>query len=373
MCGIAGFSIPRGLSPGERRRRYEQTTRRMAAALRHRGPDEQTVMLLDGAALGHARLAIIDLSGGRQPMRDEATGVTVVFNGEIFNYIELREQLKDRYDFKTVSDTEVIIAAYMLHGIDGVRDFVGQFAFAIFDPRDGALHLARDHTGIQPLYFAPLRGANHKNHDGARPDGGLAFASEVKALFAGGHVVPAFDEVGLAQIYTLWAPVEPRTAFAGVSSLPAGCVATFKDGALDVRRYWDLPMDLAPSTMMLRPRPACGTSSTTPSACACAPTCRWAPTSPVASTAPSCVRLHNGSSAARCTRSRCRSPTRSSTRAASSSRWPAPCTRPTTSPTSATRRSAPSCPAWCATPSSRRCVRRPHRSCSCRASCATTA
>jgi asparagine synthase (glutamine-hydrolysing) len=222
----------------------------MAAALRHRGPDEQTVMLLDGAALGHARLAIIDLSGGRQPMRDEATGVTVVFNGEIFNYIELREQLKDRYDFKTVSDTEVIIAAYMLHGIDGVRDFVGQFAFAIFDPRDGALHLARDHTGIQPLYFAPLRGANHKNHDGARPDGGLAFASEVKALFAGGHVVPAFDEVGLAQIYTLWAPVEPRTAFAGVSSLPAGCVATFKDGALDVRRYWDLPMDLAPSTMI---------------------------------------------------------------------------------------------------------------------------
>jgi len=237
MCGIAGFSIPRGLSVGERRRRYEPATRRMAAALRHRGPDEQTVMLLDGAALGHARLAIIDRSGGRQPMRDEATGVTVVFNGEIFNYIELREQLKDRYDFKTVSDTEVIIAAFMVHGIDGVRDFVGQFAFAIFDPRDGALHLARDHTGIQPLFYA-------------RPDGGLAFASEVKALFAGGHVAPAFDEVGLKQIYTLWAPVEPRTAFAGVSSLPAGCVARFKDGQLDVRRYWDLPMDIAPSAMI---------------------------------------------------------------------------------------------------------------------------
>ena len=245
MCGIAGFTIPRGLAPTERRRRFEASAQKMAASLLHRGPDAQMAMLLDGMALAHTRLAIIDLSGGHQPMQDPSTGVTVVFNGEVFNYVELRAQMSSRYEFRTTSDTEVILAAFLEKGIDCVRDFVGQFAFAIFDPRSGELFLARDPVGIQPLFYAEKHVEQHA--DGHR---GIAFASEVKALFAGGHAKAALDPRGLKQTYTLWAPVAPRTAFEGVRSLEPGCTARFYDGQLQVRRYWDLDIDIPLSAMI---------------------------------------------------------------------------------------------------------------------------
>ncbi len=229
MCGIAGFTVPRGLPAADREARFGESLRRMAASLRHRGPDAQRGVLLDGVALGHSRLAIVDLEGGVQPMRDAATGVTIVFNGEIFNWLELRDRLARGYRFRTRSDTEVILASYLEGGIDCVREMNGQFAFALWDPRSGALWLARDRLGICPLVYAVT-------------PAGLAFASEAKALFAGGLVAPALDPRGLKQAIQLWAPVAPRTSFEGVQALPPATVARFADGRLEAWKYWDLDL-----------------------------------------------------------------------------------------------------------------------------------
>src|SRR6218665_1901361 len=150
MCGIAGFTFRAGGGAGAARSMHAGRLRRMTASIKHRGPDAQRALLLDGVALGHARLSIVDLASGHQPMRDEATGLTVVFNGEIFNHVELREQLSGGYAFRTRSDTEVILAAYLQWGIDCVRRFEGQWAFALWDPRDRTLCLSRDRSPWAP-------------------------------------------------------------------------------------------------------------------------------------------------------------------------------------------------------------------------------
>lgn len=227
MCGIAGFTFRQGLPPGERLAVHDGRLRAMTASLHHRGPDALNGVLLDGAGLGHTRLAIVDLTGGHQPMRDPATGLTVVFNGEIFNHVELRERLAARYPFQTRSDTEVILAAFLQKGLACVDDFNGQFAFAVYDPRDGSLHLARDRFGKRPLFYAQT------------PDG-FFFASEAKALFAARALPPALDRTAVFETLHLWAPVEPRSFFEGVSQLPPGSVATLRRGAaLLIGRYWD--------------------------------------------------------------------------------------------------------------------------------------
>lgn len=232
MCGIAGFTFPAGEDAGPAL--HADRLRRMTASIKHRGPDAQRALLLDGAALGHARLSIVDLASGHQPMRDEATGLTVVFNGEIFNHVELREQLSGAYAFRTRSDTEVILAAFLTWGIDCVRRFEGQWAFALWDPRDRTLWMSRDRVGICPLFFASL------------PGGQLAFASEAKALFASGLVTPALDAAGLKQTFQLWAPVAPRTSFEGVSLLPPAHTAKWRAGTLTLQRYWDLDFGVTP-------------------------------------------------------------------------------------------------------------------------------
>lgn len=198
----------------------------MVAALHHRGPDALTGRLVDNVALGHARLAIVDLAGGVQPMRDETTGITVIFNGEIFNHVELREQLRTSYRFRTRSDTEVILAAFLAHGIDCVDDFNGQFAFALYDPRDGTLYLARDRYGKRPLFYSSY-------------DGGWCFASEAKALFASGKVTAELDATSLWETLHQWAPTDERSMFRGVHALPPASVAVLRRGGdLSVRRYW---------------------------------------------------------------------------------------------------------------------------------------
>jgi len=229
MCGIAGFTLPPALTE-ERRSEAEAKLRRMVAALHHRGPDALRGVLQQGMALGHARLSILDLEGGHQPMRDEGTGLTIVFNGEIFNHAELREALAPRYTFRTRSDTEVILAAFLAEGIDCVQRFNGQFAFAIHDPRDGRLWLARDRFGKRPLYYV---------HD---PKDGFSFASEAKALFAAGVIEPRLDPRALFETIHLWAPTVGRSAFEGVRALPPGCVAQLRRGDLRIRRYWDLDL-----------------------------------------------------------------------------------------------------------------------------------
>jgi len=232
MCGIAGFSLPRPMNPADRHAQFRAALVRMTASLHHRGPDAQRAVLLDGMALGHTRLSIVDLASGHQPMTDARTGLTVVFNGEIFNHVELRQRLSGHYPFQTRSDTEVILAAYLTWGADCVKQFIGQFAFALWDPRDASLFLARDRVGIRPLYCA------HTAH-------GLAFASEAKALFASGQVAPRLDEKAVKEALRLWTPVGQRSFFEGVFSLPPGTTARFAEGKLSVQRYWQL--HLAPT------------------------------------------------------------------------------------------------------------------------------
>jgi asparagine synthase (glutamine-hydrolysing) len=222
MCGIAGIVSSDPMQVPDRSR-LEQ----MIQALRHRGPDGFGFHLAPGVGLAHARLSIIDLATGGQPIRNETGSVQVVLNGEIFNYVELRRELEAAgHSFYTQSDTEVIVHAYEQYGLDFVQQLNGQFAIALWDADERRLVLARDRVGIRPVYLS-------------RGQAGLAFASEAKGLFAARWLRPEIDPVGLAQCFTFWGCVAPRTPFAGVEALPPGHLAIYCDGRFELRRYWD--------------------------------------------------------------------------------------------------------------------------------------
>ncbi len=224
MCGIAGSITLRDGRPAPSR---EQLLR-MAGALRHRGPDEFGLYRSRRAGLAHARLSIIDLASGQQPMANEDDTLWVVFNGEIFNYVELREELLALgHRFRTRSDTEVILHAFEQWGEGAFARFNGQFALALWDEREETLTLARDRQGVHPLYYG--------EHGGR-----LGFASEVKALFAGEPSLPrAFDPVGLEETFTFWSVVPPQSVFAGISELRPGHVRTWRrDGTSHERPFW---------------------------------------------------------------------------------------------------------------------------------------
>ena len=223
MCGIAGyFAItPRPL-PGR------EVLERMVDAVRHRGPDDWGVYLDARAALGHRRLSIIDLSGGRQPLTTADRSLWVTFNGEIFNYLELREALTKRgRAFRTKTDTEAILHGYAEHGPDCAQLFNGDFAYALWDRRRERLVLARDRIGVRPLYYTER-------------DGVLVFASEIKALAAYPGVRLAIDPIALDQCFTFWAPLAPRTAFKGILELPPGHQLVAEDGRISMKPYWKL-------------------------------------------------------------------------------------------------------------------------------------
>lgn len=189
---------------------------RMVGALRHRGPDEFGAWRDERAFLGHSRLSIIDLVTGQQPLTSEDGRRWIVFNGEIFNYIELARELEDLgHVMRTRSDTEVIIHAYEEWGERCVDRFNGQFAIALWDTDRRALFLARDRYGVRPLYIA-------------QHDGHLLFASEVKALAAWPGFHPAVDPGAVAEVFTYWVTVPPRTVFEGVVQLPAGHTAVLE-------------------------------------------------------------------------------------------------------------------------------------------------
>ena len=229
MCGIAGLLNREAPADPEQ-------LRAMVQRLAHRGPDGQGVWA--GVAdrrigLAHSRLSIIDLAGGHQPMGNEDGDIQVVFNGEIFNHIELRAELiAQGHTFRTRSDTEVIVHLYEQLGEAFVDRLNGQFAIALWDGRRRRLVLARDRTGIRPLFFtwAPQ---------------GLAFASEVKALLALPEVPRALDVGALGETFTYWAPLPGRTVFQGIEALPPGQLMVVDAQALDMRasvrthRYWD--------------------------------------------------------------------------------------------------------------------------------------
>lgn len=223
MCGIAGIvAIPGGKPP----RASEVDA--MVARIHHRGPDGQGCYIDGQCCLGHARLSIIDIAGGSQPLANEDRSIWVTFNGEIFNYIELRRFLKKRgHAFSTNSDTEVIVHLYEEYGDDFVSHLNGQFAIAVWDARHRRLVLARDRVGIRPLVFAVA---------GQR----VYFASEVKALFACPAIPKRLDPRALGQVFTYWGIPGPDTVFAGIETVPPGCLVAFDgNGRRLERRYWD--------------------------------------------------------------------------------------------------------------------------------------
>lgn len=221
MCGIAGIAcVGDGPPPGE------SEIRSMLPSLSHRGPDGTGVYRDEHVALGHTRLSIIDLEGGSQPIHNEDQSVWVSFNGEIFNYIELRDELRSLgHRFLTQTDTEVLVHGYEEWG-DGLADHLnGQFAIALWDLRARRLTLLRDRPGILPLFY---------RLDGKR----LSFASEVKSLLATLPSAPSLDAVALDQIFTGWSPVSPRTIFAGIQEVPPGHRLVLDPSGLRVSPYW---------------------------------------------------------------------------------------------------------------------------------------
>jgi len=231
ICGVLSLGGPLGLPDG--------TPERMIGVMRHRGPDEFGAWRDASIFLGHARLSIIDLAGGQQPMAGPDGRYWITFNGEIFNYIELAAELTAKgHVFRTKCDTEVILHAFLEWGPEGCVDrFNGQFAFAIWDRHTRRLFLARDRFGIRPLFIA-------------RHEDKLLFGSEIKALRAYPGFAPDLDPGALAEVSTYWVNIPPLTPFAGVGQLPAGNMAMVGDDTwgeaapaplpaeVRVKRYW---------------------------------------------------------------------------------------------------------------------------------------
>lgn len=222
MCGIAGIARRDGPAPSP------QALRRMAGALHHRGPDGYGLFTGRTVGLAHTRLSIIDLAGGAQPLGNEDGSVLVVYNGEVYNYIELTKELESLgHRFHTRCDTEVLVHGWEQWGEDLLHRLNGQFSFALYDRRSESLFLARDRFGVRPLYYAVR-------------DGTLVFGSEVKALLASGEIDAAPDLQGFDETFTFWGPRAPRTAFRGINQLPPGACARWRAGELSVRTYYHL-------------------------------------------------------------------------------------------------------------------------------------
>ncbi len=199
----------------------------MATLLHHRGPDAQGIYRDRWCGLAHTRLAIIDLAGGAQPMRDADGDCVIAYNGEVFNFRELRDELAGLgYAFRTSCDTEVVIQAYRAWGEAALAKFNGQFAFALWNRRTRTLVVARDRLGVRPLYVAEHAGR-------------VYFASEVKALLGAVPSLPrALDPAGIAETFTFWTVVAPRSVFAGIAELPPGHVRTYTPHGTEERAYW---------------------------------------------------------------------------------------------------------------------------------------
>ena len=223
MCAIVGIlNFAEAFSP------TEAALRRMLAMVRHRGPDQFGIYLGDQVGLGNARLSIIDLSGGQQPITNEDENLWIVFNGEIFNYIELKAELEAKgHRFSTNTDTEVILHLYEEHGPECLRLLNGQFAIAIWNERDRSLFLARDRVGVRPLFYTQTGGA-------------LIFASEIKSILADPRVEAGIDPQAIDQIFTYWSTLSPRTCFRGIVDVPPGHYVLAKEGRMIVKAYWKL-------------------------------------------------------------------------------------------------------------------------------------
>ncbi|MGH9513711.1 MAG: asparagine synthase (glutamine-hydrolyzing) [Terriglobales bacterium] len=224
MCGIAGIVDSRA---GARVDQF--TIHRMCEAIVHRGPDDEGIFVKDGSGLGMRRLRVIDLAGGDQPIFNEDRTVWVVFNGEIYNFPELRRELENRgHRFSTHSDTEVIVHLYEDMGAECVQKLRGMFAFAVYDDRRRRLLMARDRVGKKPLHYALANGR-------------LLFASEIKAILTVAPELATVNPEAVLQYFYFGYIPDPGTAFSSIHKLPPGHLMEFESGKISIRKYWDFP------------------------------------------------------------------------------------------------------------------------------------
>jgi asparagine synthase (glutamine-hydrolysing) len=229
MCGIVGVLNWSGSRAG-RHPPDVGLLRRMLGIIHHRGPDEFGLYVDHQAGIGCARLSIVDLSTGQQPIPNEDESLWIVFNGEVYNHPELRAELEQAgHRFSTRSDTEVILHLYEDLGPACLQRLNGQFAIAIWDTRKEELFLARDRLGIRPLFYTLLPNSQ-----------GLVFGSEIKTLLLDPRVEARLDPHALAQAFTFWAPLAPRTVFQGILELPPGHYMQVRAGSCTLSRYWRL-------------------------------------------------------------------------------------------------------------------------------------
>ncbi len=222
MCGIAGIIDYRNKVLNK------NVIEGMLRAVCFRGPDESGIYTSPFVGFGHTRLSIVDLSTGQQPMSDPSGRYWIVFNGEIFNHPELRDNLvKKGYAFRTHSDTEVLIQLYAAYGKNCLSMLNGQFAFAIWDKLREELFIARDRIGIRPLFYH-------------RSDNRFSFASEIKSLFVQEDVNPEFSYKNLSQIYTFWTAITPSTAFKDIFELSPGHFLIYNRNGITIEKYWEL-------------------------------------------------------------------------------------------------------------------------------------
>lgn len=233
MCGVAGIIDYRGKSDSI------PAVEEMLRSFSYRGPDESGIYHSSIATIGNVRLSIIDLVSGQQPLSDMTGRYWIVFNGEIFNYIELREDLDRKgIKLKTQSDTEVLVNLFALYGEKCLSLLNGQFAVAIWDKIEETLFIARDRVGIRPLFYTIANGT-------------LYFASEIKALFQNSEVRRELNPENLAQIYTFWTALTPATAFRDISELSPGHFMKFSREGLTIKKFWDLNFTDSSATVSL--------------------------------------------------------------------------------------------------------------------------
>ncbi len=223
MCGIAGI-----ISKERQTSVQQEDLLGMVSMLRHRGPDEFGLYLNGPVGLGSARLSIIDLSGGQQPISNEDQTLWIVYNGEIFNYPELRARLQALgHTFTTRTDTEVILHLYEEYGVDCLKHLNGQFALAIWDENKQRLFLARDRLGIRPLYYtqAPL---------------GFLFGSEIKSILAYPGIRAEINREALIQTFVFWSVQSPLSTFSNIFQIPPGHFLTYQNEKIELHPYWQL-------------------------------------------------------------------------------------------------------------------------------------
>lgn len=224
MCGIAGIVSANRNDPIE-----ESAVRRMCDAIVHRGPDDEGLLARQNTGLGMRRLSIIDLAGGHQPIFNEDRSAWIVFNGEIYNFPELRPELEAKgHSFRTHTDTETIVHLYEDMGADCVLKLRGMFAFALWDDKSEKLLIARDRLGKKPLHYALHRGR-------------LYFGSEIKSILSVAPELAEINQSALLQYMYLGYVPDPATAFRNIHKLPPGHLLEFERGKVRIRKYWDLP------------------------------------------------------------------------------------------------------------------------------------